>query len=61
MWGNNSLYLNNVHVEQQKKSLALHGSMTGFNGSTNNGVMQMKLKTLRINMLQKDQRLDRRI
>ena len=39
MWSNSSLKLNIAHVQQQKKSLAPHGSVTGLSGSTNNGVM----------------------
>jgi len=42
MLSNSSLKLNNVHVEEQKKSLAPHGSTTTFSGSTKNGVMQLK-------------------
>jgi hypothetical protein len=32
----------NVQEEEQKKSLALHGSTKTFSGSTKNGVMQLK-------------------
>jgi len=42
MRSNSSLKLNNVQVEEQKKSLAPHGSTTKFSGSKKNGVMQLK-------------------
>ena len=46
MWINNSLKLNNAHVQQRKKSLAPHGSVTGFSGSNNNRVIQLKWETV---------------
>ena len=62
MRSNSSLKLNNVQVEEQKKSLAPHGSMTTFSGSKKNGVMQLKSEKLCESVCtKKDQRLDGRI
>jgi hypothetical protein len=42
MWSNNDLQLNNVHIEQKKKSHTPYSPVTGISGFTKNAVMQLK-------------------
>jgi hypothetical protein len=41
MWSNNGVQLNNVYIEQQKRSQTPYSPMTGISGFTN-AVMQLK-------------------